>query len=88
MNANEDQPAPPEMAEADRIAQESVARLSEHCDAVTIFISRRREFGRDGTLRAVFGAGNWYARYGQVKQWIIAEEAEAAGLDRTRKPED
>lgn len=80
MNAAEQDAPPPEMTAADRIAQEAVARLSEHCDAVTIFINKRREFGRDGTLRGVFGAGNWYARYGQIKQWVISEEAGAAGV--------
>ena len=24
-----------------------------------------------------FGDGNWYTRYGQIKQWVLAEDGEA-----------
>ncbi len=69
---------PEDMREADRIATQAVAQLSEHVDAVTIFISSRQSCGKDGTLRGVFGAGNWFARYGQIKQWVLAEDGLAA----------
>ncbi len=74
---NEDCEMPEDMKEADRIAGLAVDQLGEHVDAVTIFVSKRREDGKQGTWRGVFGCGNWYARYGQVRQWVLAEEAEA-----------
>lgn len=48
------------------------AQLAEHFDAVHIFVTRPSE---DGTIVCNWGAGNWYARYGQVRAWIVAEEA-------------
>jgi hypothetical protein len=49
------------------------ARLAEHFDAVQIFVTRPSE---DGTVTCQWGSGNWYARYGQVKAWVIGEEKE------------
>jgi hypothetical protein len=44
-----------------------------HFDTVQIFASR---FKSDGNLtyRGDRGKGNWFARYGQVKEWIVSEE--------------
>lgn len=65
---------PEEMKEADRLVREAVSRISEHADAVTVFVTKRMENGKDGTWRMAFGAGNWYTRYGQIKHWCIQEE--------------
>ena len=64
---------PDEMVEADRLVREAVLKISEHVDGVQIFVSREKE-SHDGTWRLSMGSGNWYARYGQVKQWVLAEE--------------
>jgi len=48
--------------------------LMEHFDTVHIFATRHR--GRDaGTTFCNWGSGNWYARYGQVRTWILRQEA-------------
>lgn len=67
---------PEEMAEADRLVREAVQKISEHVDAVTVFVTKKRENGNDGTWRMAFGAGNYYARYGQIKQWVIFADEE------------
>ena len=55
------------------------ARLAEHFDAVQVFVTKKTE---DGTTVCSWGDGNWYARYGQVKAWIVAEEGKmASGAD-------
>lgn len=76
---------PPEMVEADRLIREFVAKISEHVDCVTIFINKRREDGKSGTWNLVLGAGNWYARYGHVLDWVDEQRATTM---RPEKPGD
>jgi hypothetical protein len=46
-----------------------VAQLMEHFDAVQIFVSRHDgETGNTGSIHR--GGGNWYARVGQVQEWL------------------
>lgn len=66
---------PEEMQEADRLVTDALNKLAEHVDAVTIFVSKRRTDGMDGTWKLSNGRGNFYARYGHVKEWVLAEEA-------------
>jgi hypothetical protein len=47
--------------------------LSEFFDSVHIFCSRH-ESNDTGTINANRGAGNWFARYGQIKEWILKQE--------------
>lgn len=54
-----------------RILRSHTAQLSEHFDSVEIFVTRKHP---GGTINAEHGDGNWYARYGQVRQWVISEE--------------
>jgi len=49
-------------------------QLSEHFDTVQIFVSRHMPAELEGTRTINFGAGNWYARYGQVVQRKIASD--------------
>lgn len=48
--------------------------LSEHFDAVQIFATITDP---DGTRTHEVGSGNWYARYGHVKEWVVKQEAVA-----------
>ncbi len=50
-----------------------VAQLAEHFETVQIFATRHSA-EHDGTVGAQWGEGNWYARYGQVKEWVVREE--------------
>jgi hypothetical protein len=67
---------PEEMREADRLVTEALGKLAEHVDAVTILISKRREDGCDGTWRMVNGSGNFYARFGHAKEWVLGCESD------------
>lgn len=47
--------------------------LSPSFDTVMIFATKYDPETGD-TSQFNFGIGNWFARYGQVKDWIIAED--------------
>lgn len=54
----------------------ALAILTEHFEAVTILVTRFD--GESGnTVSAWRGRGNWHARYGQVREWVVKREAEA-----------
>ena len=55
------------MTDSERL-QSAVATLREHFDTVQVFASR--EDNGTTTTFAERGAGNWFARYGQVKTFI------------------
>jgi len=62
---------------------EALRVLGEHFDTVHIFATRVEDDGK--TFRFQKGAGNWFARFGQVKCWVILSEAEEA---RAAKDDD
>jgi len=80
MNAD----VPKEMKEADRLAQEAVDKISEHCDSVLILLSKRRDDGGTGTWDGIFRRGDYYASYGLARQWVLKQEA----MLNTPPPED
>ena len=53
-------------------------QMMEHggFDAVQLFATKHDPAG-GGTIVLHYGEGNWYARYGQVKEWVVRREAEA-----------
>jgi len=51
---------------------ESAARcLMEHFDTVQVFVTR---YEKENTTMLATGFGNWFARHGQVSQWLQREE--------------
>lgn len=54
----------------------ATARLMEHFDTVHIFVTRHVS-DDEGTTAASWGGGNWYARRGQIGDWILKQEASA-----------
>jgi hypothetical protein len=66
---------PKEMAEAGRLVTDFISKVSEHVDSVTVFINKRRDDGKDGTLHMINGSGNWYARFGQIADWVEDQKA-------------
>jgi hypothetical protein len=54
--------------------------LGEHFDSVRIFATRYDPSIEKGTVTANAGVGNWYASYGQVREWLIKHD-EFARLD-------
>jgi hypothetical protein len=53
--------------------------LREHWDNVQVFCSRidpdpKKEDDAGSTQRLIMGRGNYYARIGQVKEWVTTED--------------
>lgn len=46
--------------------------LSEHFETVQIFATKLVPDG--GTITVSQGSGNWYARYGQIKEWCVKQD--------------
>lgn len=53
--------------------------LGEHFDSVQIFVTRHEPGALNGTIHANWGCGNFFTRYGVVRQWLIKED------ERTRE---
>ena len=68
------------------IVRRAVLSLGEHFDPVQIFVTRSEECGKQLTTNINLGSGNWFARYGQVKEWVVKEE-EASRIEIRRYEE-
>lgn len=54
-----------------KMAVEFLQSVIEHADSVQVLIT----FSENGVTRSYEnGRGNWFARYGQMRQWVIKEE--------------
>lgn len=57
------------------LLEKFVQQLIEHFDSVQIFVTIQESEGTDmATLQLNSGAGNWYARFGQVHEWLISHK--------------
>jgi hypothetical protein len=54
-----------------------LAHLGEHFDAVHIFATRHESGEEGGTIKVQKGVGNWYARYGQIVEFLVISEEDA-----------
>jgi hypothetical protein len=60
--------------EADmKLLEEAAAKLGEHFDAVQI-LATRHDHELDGTVNVSFGMGNFFARYGHCRDWVVSQE--------------
>lgn len=58
--------------------------LGEHFDTVHIFCTRHEPGIEDGTINISWSEGNWFARYGQIREWLIkADERSRESVRRT-----
>jgi hypothetical protein len=62
--------------------QQSVLRkaahdLGEHFDTIQIFVTTHQPAELGGTMHGSLGVGNWYARYGQIREWLIRTDEDA-----------
>jgi hypothetical protein len=79
------------MEDAEKVELARVAahcdQLAEHFDTVQIFVTRNadNETEEEGTVNIQLGRGNWFARYGQVHQWIVKSD-EDARIHARREP--
>lgn len=74
--------------EVERQVKDAICKLGEHCDSVQVFVTIVDP--EDKTTHSFqLGTGNWYARLGQVKEWVkridLRDEAE---MMREADPED
>lgn len=65
----------------------ALSLLSEHFDAVQIFASRHRK-DAEGTFNLQKGTGNWFTRYGHVREWLLKQDESARVEERSMKPEE
>jgi len=54
-----------------QLLDRAIAPLMEHFDTVQIVVTR---LANDGTMLAARGRGNWYARVGSVRDWLVSED--------------
>lgn len=66
--------------------QKHATELSEQFDSVQIFVTRHEAGEHDGTININLGAGNYFTRYGHVKDWCVRQE-EQSRIDRRREEE-
>lgn len=69
-DTNESQPSD---ADVQRVMQH-VEALGEHFEMVHIFCSRHSPTDKPPTMAVNRGSGNWFARYGQIKEWVLYED--------------
>lgn len=60
------------------LMQKATETLMEHFDSVQIFVTRCDDT-MDGTVGANFGKGDWYARRGVVRDWMLSSDERAKG---------
>lgn len=72
-----------EREEAVRMLDEHCNQLMEHFDSVQIFVTRHEEAKAGGTIYVNRGAGNWFARCGQIREWVVFEDQK---IRETAKP--
>jgi hypothetical protein len=58
------------MIEDDQRVLEAARALGEHFDTVHVFATRHDPAEKDGTVVVDDGVGNWYARQGQIAEWL------------------
>ena len=52
----------------------AVDKLGEHFDTVHIFTTRH-EPTDGGTFNITYGVGNWFARYGQAREFVVKSDS-------------
>lgn len=74
-------------AQREKIVQKALAQLMEHFDTVQIFATRWDP--QDCTTGSINrGNGNFYARIGQVREWVEREDEAARVEVRAYEGED
>lgn len=61
------------------LVEKHVKQLGEFFDSVQIFTTRHEQGEKDGTINIALGCGNWFSRYGQVRDYLVKQD------ERTRK---
>lgn len=72
------------MSERDML-RHHVAQLMEFFDTVQVFVTKH---GNEGTRSDYRGAGNWFARFGQIREWVSGEEAKSRAQEIAEAADD
>lgn len=56
-----------------KILEKHIAQLGEHFDTVQIFVTKYVK--NKETFNIYNGTGNYFARYGQIEQWINRQQS-------------
>jgi hypothetical protein len=59
--------------ELETIVEQHISELMKHFDAIQVFVTLH-DNGSGETESFDAGDGNWLARFGQVREWIISKE--------------
>lgn len=57
--------------------REAAKQLGEFFDSVQVFATRHESGELDATVNIHLGVGNWFTRYGQIKEWCLKEDERA-----------
>lgn len=68
-----------EKDDLEKLVDECVSRLAEHCDSVRIFATRPSDDGSGSTGYITRGSGNYFAQAGVIREWITVQD------ERTRQ---
>lgn len=69
----------------DDALQRALNLLGEYFDSVQIFVTRQEVEGKScETSSRETGQGNWYARYGQVTEWMEMQHERGRAFIRRR----
>lgn len=60
-------------------------QLGESYDSVQIFVTRHEAGELGGTVNLQWGAGNYFTRSGQVREWLIKQDEKARDEVRERE---
>lgn len=77
----------PEQEAIGKLVGDCVARLGEHVESVEILVTYRNKDGNESGYHK--GSGNWYARYGQLREAMLVwdEYARIEARQRTQTEE-
>jgi hypothetical protein len=71
--------------EAWEFVKKHASQLGEHFDSVQIFCTKHD--GAEGTASVNCGEGNWFARYGQIREWVEKNEERSRKVVRNEDTE-
>ncbi len=70
-------PSDPKVKDDIKRIEACLQHLGEYFDAVHIFATRHEAGEEGGTIKVQKGVGNWYARYGQIHEFMITTDEDA-----------
>lgn len=67
----------PEMNDLQKLIEDHVSKIAEHCDSVRIFVTRQGDGMASNTEAISEGRGNVYSQFGQIREWMLMREEES-----------